>query len=135
MNDYQRAAEAIDAELNRLKGLAEAAEVLKSVGSLEQAELEAKSRVDKLQADEQAAKDRVAGFDAEYAKKKADAKQAADQLHSEASKAVADADERAAKIVSDAEVKANKIVSAAQGKVSDLEARAQRLSDALRAVK
>jgi hypothetical protein len=134
MNEYQRAAEAITAELNRLKGLSEAAEVLNSIGSLEQAANEARSRVDKLQADEQAAKDRVAGFDAEYEKKRFAVKKQADQVLADAEQAKAGADDYAARLVAEAQAKAEGIVADAKAKVASLDSRAQKLSDAIRAV-
>lgn len=118
MNEKQQAADELKRFATMLQGIPAIAADLDRLGSLEQAEIEAKSRVDKLQADEQAAKDRVAGFDAEYARKRDDAKQAADQLMAEAEKVRADADGEAAKIVAAANDKASKIVSDAEGKAA-----------------
>lgn len=120
MNEKQQAADELKRFATMLQGIPAIAADLDRLGSLDQAELEAKGRVAKLQADERASKDRVAGFEAEYAKKRDEAKKQSDDLRAAAEKVVDDANEQAEKIVADANAKRDRIIADADSKRADM---------------
>lgn len=122
MSDKQQAA----ADLKRLavmfKGIIALADDLDSLGSMEQAELEAKSRVGAMQEAEKAAKDRVNAFDASLADKQAAARSERDQLLAEADDELSRAKEEAGRVVTEAEAKAGKIIASAEDRRKTIEA-------------
>lgn len=114
MNDKQLAAAELARFAMMLRGVMAIGPDLEKLGSFEQAEAEVRSRVDKLQADEAAAKARVDGFDQAYEKKRLAAKDASDQLIAAAEQSKADAVAAGKRIVAEAQARADGITSAAR---------------------
>jgi dsDNA-specific endonuclease/ATPase MutS2 len=121
VNNYQLASDALQKELARMKGLAEARDFLSSVGSLEQAASEISGRIDTLKKDEEKLRSSVS---AETAKTAAETRDAM----------IAKATKSAAEIIAKAEMDAAAIVAEAEARKAALAQRAQRLSEAVRAV-
>jgi chromosome segregation ATPase len=132
--NYQAIEVALSNEINRFDALIEARDALRNIASLEQAAQETQARIDKLRDDEKAVRAKIAGLDAEFAKKRAEAQAEADQVRADAQKVVDDADAAAARILATAQARANKLVGDAQAKLTGLEDRAKKLSDAIRGV-
>jgi hypothetical protein len=133
MNEFNLAAEALEHELNRMRGLTAAQKMLSEIGSFEDTWKGAKGRAEIAQAEHAAAaktlnetrahvqvlKTQGAGM---IAAATADAKALTDAAKAEA-----------AKMVKAAETKAAGIIAEANSRKADVEAGAQRIQDALRA--
>jgi hypothetical protein len=134
MNRFQAAAQAIQREMKRLEGLAEARDILGEVGSLEQAAAESKLRLDNIQRDEHAARERLAAVEASIAAGKRTASQTLADAEAQAAQIITRAEEIAAAKVVDAETRAQEIHTSARAREQELAGRAARLADAVRAV-
>jgi hypothetical protein len=134
LNNYQLAADALQKELLRMRGLAEARDFLERVGSLEQAASEISGRVDVLKKEETKLRSAVTDAETKLAAAKTAAAAAAKEMADTRDSIIAKANTAAAEIIATAEMKAADTVAEAERRKAEMAQRAQRLSEAVRAV-